>query len=126
MKKEGRSVQFHFYVSEQEAAAIQERMEQIGVANLSAYLRKMAVDGYIIHLDMSGVQELVRLLRICSNNLNQYARRANETGSIYAADVRTCASVWTAFGTGWISCSGDLLTFHERAFQPLLSRNRHG
>ena len=45
MKKEGRSVQFHFYVSEQEAAAIQERMEQIGVANLSAYLRKMAVDG---------------------------------------------------------------------------------
>ena len=54
MKKEGRSVQFHFYVSEQEAAAIQERMEQIGVANLSAYLRKMAVDGYIIHLDMSG------------------------------------------------------------------------
>ena len=87
MKKEGRSVQFHFYVSEQEAAAIQERMEQIGVANLSAYLRKMAVDGYIIHLDMSGVQEMVRLLRICSNNLNQYARRANETGSIYAADV---------------------------------------
>ena len=62
-------------------------MEQIGVANLSAYLRKMAVDGYIIHLDMSEVQELVRLLRICSNNLNQYARRANETGSIYAADV---------------------------------------
>ena len=87
MKKEGRSVQFHFYVSEQEAAAIQERREQIGVANLSAYLRKMAVDGYIIHLDMSGVQEMVRLLRICSNNLNQYARRANETGSIYAADV---------------------------------------
>lgn len=87
MKKEGRSVQFHFYVSEQEAAAIQERMEQIGVANLSAYLRKMAVDGYIIHLDMSEVQELVRLLRICSNNLNQYTRRANETGSIYVADV---------------------------------------
>ena len=87
MKKERRSVQFHIYVSEQESAAIQERMEQIGVANLSAYLRKMAVDGYIIHLDMSGVQEMVRLLRICSNNLNQYARRANETGSIYAADV---------------------------------------
>ena len=87
MKKEGRNVQFHFYVSEQEAAAIQERMEQIGVANLSAYLRKMAVDGYIIHLDMSEVQELVRLLRICSNNLNQYARRANKTGSIYEADI---------------------------------------
>ena len=66
---------------------IKAKMEQSGIVSVSAYLRKMAVDGYIIHLDMSEVQELVRLLRICSNNLNQYARRANETGSIYAVDV---------------------------------------
>ncbi len=125
MKKEGRSVQFHFYVSEQEAAAIQERMEQIGVANLSAYLRKMAVDGYIIHLDMSGVQEMVRLLRICSNNLNQYAKRANETGVFTPLMWRMCVPVWTAFGTEWISCSGGLLTFHERGAKALLSGNRH-
>lgn len=45
------------------------------------------MDGYIIHLDMGDIQEMVRLLRICSNNLNQYAKRANETGSVYAADV---------------------------------------
>ena len=47
----------------------------------------MAVDGYIIHLDMGDIQEMIRLLRICSNNLNQYTRRANETGNIYAADI---------------------------------------
>lgn len=87
MKKENRNVQLHFFVTEPEAELIKERMADTGVANLSAYLRKMAVDGYIIHLDMGDIQEMIRLLRICSNNLNQYTRRANETGSVYAADV---------------------------------------
>lgn len=82
-----RHVRIEFVVSDQEADLIKERMEQTGITNLSAYLRKMAVDGYTIHLDMSDVRELTKLLRICSNNLNQYARRANETGSIYAADI---------------------------------------
>ena len=82
-----KSVRVEFVISEQEAARIKERMAELGITNLSAYLRKMAVDGYIIHLDMSDIQEMIRLLRICSNNLNQYARRAHETGSIYAADV---------------------------------------
>lgn len=86
-KRDKHSVRVEFVVTEQEAALIKERMAELGITNLSAYLRKMAVDGYIIHLDMSDIQEMIRLLRICSNNLNQYTRRANETGSVYAADV---------------------------------------
>ena len=82
-----KSVRVEFVMSEQDAELVKGRMAELGITNLSAYLRKMAVDGYIIHLDMSDIQEMIRLLRICSNNLNQYARRANETGSIYAADV---------------------------------------
>lgn len=82
-----KSVRVEFVMSEREAEMVKGRMAELGITNLSAYLRKMAVDGYIIHLDMSDIQEMIRLLRICSNNLNQYARRANETGSIYAADV---------------------------------------
>ena len=82
-----KSVRTEFVMSEQDAELVRERMAELGITNLSAYLRKMAVDGYIIHLDMSDIQEMIRLLRICSNNLNQYARRANETGSIYATDV---------------------------------------
>ena len=82
-----KSVRVEFVMSEQEAELVKGRMAELGITNLSAYLRKMAVDGYIIHLDMSDIQEMVRLLRICSNNLNQYARRANETSSVYAADV---------------------------------------
>lgn len=86
-KRDKHSVRVEFVVTEQEAVLIKERMAELGITNLSAYLRKMAVDGYIIHLDMSDIQEMIRLLRICSNNLNQYTRRANETGSVYAADV---------------------------------------
>ena len=86
-KRNKHSVRVEFVVTEQEAALIKERMAELGITNLSAYLRKMAVDGYIIHLDMHDIQEMIRLLRICSNNLIQYTRRANETGSVYAADV---------------------------------------
>lgn len=82
-----KSVRTEFVMSEQDAELVRERMAELGITNLSAYLRKMAVDGYIIHLDMSDIQEMIRLLRICSNNLNQYARRTNETGSVYSADV---------------------------------------
>ncbi|HJA65635.1 plasmid mobilization relaxosome protein MobC [Lachnoclostridium sp. An169] len=89
MKKSGekKTVRMQLVISQKEADLIKERMAELGITNLSAYLRKMAVDGYIIHLDTGNIQEMVRLLRICSNNLNQYARRANETGSIYAEDV---------------------------------------
>ena len=82
-----KTVRVEFVMSEQDAELVKGRMAELGITNLSAYLRKMAVDGYIIHLDMGAIQEMVRLLRICSNNLNQYAKRANETGSVYAADV---------------------------------------
>lgn len=82
-----KNIRAEFVMTEEEAMVVRERMAELGIHNLSAYLRKMALDGYITHLDMSDVREMTRLLRICSNNLNQYTRRANETGSIYAADV---------------------------------------
>lgn len=84
---EKRNVQLHVLASEKEVSLIKERMSLIGVSNLSAYLRKVAIDGYIINLGLKEVRELIRLLRICSNNLNQYTRKANETGSVYAADI---------------------------------------
>ena len=95
-----KTVRVEFVMSEQDAELVKGRMAELGITNLSAYLRKMAVDGYIIHLDMGDIQEMVRLLRICSNNLNQYAKRANETGSVYAADVEDMreryAELWEA------------------------------
>ena len=87
MKEDMRSIQLHFFVTPQENTVIRQRMAETGIINQSAYLRKMALDGYIIQLDMTEIRELTRLLSICSNNLNQYVKRANETARIYAADI---------------------------------------
>ena len=87
MNRERRNVRVHMLLSEQEANIIRERMAELGIVNQSAYLRKMAIDGYIVFLDMDEIRELTRLINICSNNLNQYVKRANETGSIYETDI---------------------------------------
>ena len=75
-------------ISKADRARIRAKMEEVGVVNMSAYIRKMALDGYCVKLDLQDLKELIRLLRICSNNLNQYAKKANETGSLYLADIR--------------------------------------
>ena len=62
-------------------------MAELGTNNTEAYLRKMAIDGFIIHLDLTDVKELVRVLRITSNSLNQLTKRANETGNVYHEDI---------------------------------------
>lgn len=78
----------HFLASREEVERIHQKMDEIGVRSMGAYLRKMALDGYCINLDLQDVKELVSLLRRCSNNLNQYAKQANATGSIYEADIK--------------------------------------
>lgn len=87
MARRIRTVQLHFMVSEQERSLIDEKIEQLGTKNLGAYLRKMAVDGYVIRLDLSDIRELVRLLRVSSNSLNQLTKRVHETGNIYGEDM---------------------------------------
>jgi len=74
-------------VTEQESAIIAEKMEAASINNREAYLRKMALDGFVIKLDFSDVREMVKLLRNATTNLNQIAKRANETRSIYQADI---------------------------------------
>ena len=75
-------------LTETELRQLEERMKSSGIQNKSAYLRKMAINGYIIQVDLSEVKEMIRLLRINSNNLNQYVRKANECGCIYEEDIR--------------------------------------
>ena len=70
-----------------EKELIHERMKKIPTNNMSAFIRKMALNGYIVVLDLSDVKEAVRLLRINSNNLNQYAHKANATGKVYQEDI---------------------------------------
>ena len=83
-----RTEMLHFRVTPQELGRINTKREEIGIRSLSAYLRKMAMDGYCVNLDLTDVKTMTTLLRCCSNNLNQYAKKANETGSIYAEDIQ--------------------------------------
>ena len=100
MAKRKRNVQLHFMVTEHERSLIDIKMEQLGTKNMGAYLRKMAVDGYVIHLDLSDIGELVTLLRRTSNSLNQLTKRVHETGSIYGEDIedlrKSYDSLWSA------------------------------
>ena len=85
--KRKREVQLNFRVSPEELALIEQKMAQLGTKNREAYLRKMALDGYVVRLELPELKELVSLMRYSSNNLNQLARRVNETGRIYDADL---------------------------------------
>ena len=74
-------------VTDEERNCIFDKMYGMGIRSLSAYIRKMALDGYCLHLDLKELQRMAYLLQMCSNNLNQYAKRANECGKVYAADM---------------------------------------
>ena len=76
-----------FRMSEKEIRTVEKKMTQLHLRNREAYLRKMALDGYCIQLDIPEIKKMTSLLGRCSNNLNQYARKANQTGSIYREDI---------------------------------------
>lgn len=82
-----RDTGLYFKLSAKEMELIRQKKALTGIRNTSAYLRKMAIDGYVINLDIKQLNEISRLLRITSNNVNQMTKRANETGSIYKTDV---------------------------------------
>ena len=66
---------------------LRQRMDEAGVKNCSAFIRKMSLDGYIVKLDMDDIHEMIRLLRNATNNLNQIAKKANSGDGIYGADI---------------------------------------
>ena len=76
-----------FRVTEKERDLIRRKVQQAGMRNLRAYLLKMAVDGRIINIELDSVKEMNRLLSNATNNINQIAKRSNETGSIYTSDL---------------------------------------
>ena len=82
-----RKVQLNFRVTEREKQLIEDRMQEIGTTNREAYLRKIAIDGMLVKLEVPELKEIVSLMRRTSNNVNQIARRLNENGRIYEVDI---------------------------------------
>lgn len=85
--KEKRDETIILRLSKTEKNRIYEKMLSMGIHSLSAYIRKMALDGYCLNLDLPQLRRMAYLLQNCSNNLNQVAKRVNESGKIYAADL---------------------------------------
>lgn len=75
-------------VTDEELEHITKKMNQAKMKSVSAYVRRMALNGFVVRLDLSDLQEILRLLSINSNNLNQYAKKANENGAIYYQDIQ--------------------------------------
>jgi len=96
--KRTRDVHIHMMVSQQEHDLIKERMAEAGTTNMGAFIRKLTLNGYVLHVDLSPVRELVLLQRRCSNNLNQVAFNVNKSGCIQHEEIATLqcdyASLW--------------------------------
>ncbi len=101
-EKRKRNVLLRFRVTPEEQAIIEQKMAALGTGNMAAYLRKMAIDGMIVNLELPELRELVSLLRRSSNNLNQLTRRVHETGRVYDADLEDIRQnqekLWKAAG----------------------------
>ena len=90
----------HVLWNKEEIDRLRQRMDEAGVKNCSAFIRKMSLDGYIVKLDMDDIHEMIRLLRNATNNLNQIARKANTVGTVYEEDLKQIKAmqenIWNA------------------------------
>ncbi len=89
MKKRKRPERITVYVTPEEKELIHTKMDQLGTENVGAYMRKIAIDGYVVNLDIPELRELTTLLRRSSANLNQLTKRVHEMGRIYDADIES-------------------------------------
>ena len=87
MEKQKRTIHYSFKATPEEDAIIQQKMEAYGITNQSAFIRAMALQGYLLKLDLPELHEAVRLMGRLSNNVNQIARRINERGSIFETEI---------------------------------------
>ena len=82
-----RNIQMKFWVTEEEKRLIDEKMAQLPTKRYGAYLRKMAIDGYIIQVDTTDIKEMTKALGAIGRNINQIAKRVNAGGPTYQADM---------------------------------------
>lgn len=87
MANRTRAIRLRFRVTQEERNMIEAKMEQFGTTNMAAYLRKMAIDGYVVRLELPEVRDMVSLLRRISSNINQIAKRVNQTDRLYQAEI---------------------------------------
>ena len=88
-----RTVQIKFRVTEEERALIEEKMKLIPTRNMAAYLRKMAIDGYVIQVDHSDIKAMTAEIQKIGGNTNKIARRAKAMGNVHQEDIEEIKGV---------------------------------
>ena len=88
-----RKIQIKFYVTEEERALIEQKMKLVPTRNMAAYLRKIAIDGYIIQIDHADIKAMTAEIQKIGVNVNQIARRVNATGNAYQEDIEEIKGV---------------------------------
>ena len=88
MANRKRNIQMKFYVTEEEKRLIDEKMAQLPTRRYGAYLRKMAINGYIIYTDTADIKAFTKELSAIGQNINQIAKRVNAGGGAYKADMQ--------------------------------------
>ena len=87
-------------LTDDELKRIRAKMDEMEISNMSRYMRKMLLDGYCVKIDTQGINEVIYLLRMCSNNLNQYAKKANGFGVVYKEDIediqKRITDIWSS------------------------------
>ena len=119
-------------ISEQEYELILQKMKQSKSTNLSAYMIKMAIDGMVINLNMPELKEVASLLRYNGNNINQIAKRLNESKSVYASDIEDIKVVKTHLRTKKkylqnciaIYCDLTSTLWHTKTYMPTVVRQQ--
>ena len=94
--KRARDIPLYVRVTQGEYDAIQNRMAEVCTTNMAAYIRKMALNGFVIHVDLSPVRELVSLQRKCANNMNQIAINVNTFGGATPQEITALQRDYTA------------------------------
>ena len=82
-----RTIQVKFYVTEEERALIEQKMKLVPTLNMAAYLRKIAIDGYIIQVDHADIRAMTAEIQKIGVNINQIAKHVNATSSVYQEDM---------------------------------------
>ncbi len=88
MENRKRNIQMKFYVTEEEKQLIEQKMAQLPTQRIGAYLRKMAIDGYIIYTDTTDIKAFTAELSAIGRNINQIAKRLNAGSPAYQADIQ--------------------------------------
>ena len=98
MNGRNRTIQVKFYVTEEERALIEQKMKLVPTRNMAAYLRKIAIDGYIIQVDHADIKAMTAEIQKIGININQIAKRVNATDSVYQEDMEeikeVLAEIW--------------------------------